>query len=180
MSLAASAPPLRPRRVACAARVGALVGAPCRTGAGAAVRSGDLRQHRLWTDAAAGGESGVEGTHGTGYRFMPCFTVNKKESALILCIAGAYPGLTAQQLAAPSVLPFAPQGQWNYHMLNAGRRRAALLRSPRLACCTTTRTRSSSLLELEPRSVLPRWSGARGPRAHRSLRRGDLRPVRFR
>lgn len=66
------------------------------------------------------GESGVEGTHGTGYRFMPCFTVNKKESALILCIAGAYPGLTAQQLAAPSVLPFAPQGQWNYHMLNAG------------------------------------------------------------
>ena len=60
-----------------------------------------------------------EGMHGTGYRFMPSFTVDKKESSVIVCIAGAYPGVTADQLAQPAVLPFAEPGKWNYHLLKA-------------------------------------------------------------
>ena len=64
--------------------------------------------------------SGVraEGTHGTGYRFMATSTMPKAESGpALLCIAGAYPGMTADQLLAPSPLPFAPNGRWNYHVL---------------------------------------------------------------
>jgi len=58
-----------------------------------------------------------EGTHGTGYRFMPVEAVGKSEGAALLCIAGAYPGLTAEQLSSPTPLPFAKSGAWNYHML---------------------------------------------------------------
>jgi hypothetical protein len=58
-----------------------------------------------------------EGSHSTGYRFMPTSSVERSVSSAILCIAGMYPGLTAAQLQSPSPLPFASAGQWNYHML---------------------------------------------------------------
>ena len=62
--------------------------------------------------------SRAEGTHGTGYRFMATSTMPKGDSGpALLCIAGAYPGLTSDQLLAPSPLPFAPKGMWNYHVL---------------------------------------------------------------
>ena len=58
-----------------------------------------------------------EGSHGTGFRFMPLSTMSKESSPVIVCIAGAFPGLTADQLLAPQPLPFAPAGKWNYHVL---------------------------------------------------------------
>lgn len=64
-----------------------------------------------------GGGERPDGAHGTGFRFMPLVTVDKGPSPAIVCLAGAYPGLTADQLDAPQPLPFAPTGGWNYHML---------------------------------------------------------------
>uniref|UniRef100_A0A7S2D8L0 Rubisco accumulation factor 1 C-terminal domain-containing protein n=1 Tax=Haptolina brevifila TaxID=156173 RepID=A0A7S2D8L0_9EUKA len=58
-----------------------------------------------------------EGSHGTGYRFMPLSSMSKEPAPALVCIAGAYPGLTADQLLAPQALPFAPAGRWNYHVL---------------------------------------------------------------
>ena len=58
-----------------------------------------------------------EGAHGTGYRFMPLSTITRESSPAVVCIAGLYPGLTADQLAAPQPVPFAQPGSWNYHML---------------------------------------------------------------
>lgn len=58
-----------------------------------------------------------EGSHSTGYHFMPLATCAKDSSPVVLCIAGAYPGMTAEQLLAPNPLPFAPPGRWNYHVL---------------------------------------------------------------
>jgi len=60
---------------------------------------------------------GPDGTHGTGYRFMPSDTMPKGSSPVILTIAGLYPGLSADDLLRPQPLPFAPKGQFNYHML---------------------------------------------------------------
>jgi len=61
--------------------------------------------------------SGPDGSHGTGYRFMPVSAMNKEAAPALLCIAGAYPGLTGEQLLTPQPLPFAPGGSWNYHVL---------------------------------------------------------------
>ena len=58
-----------------------------------------------------------DGAHGTGFRFMPLETISKDSSPVILCIAGFYPGLTADQLLSPAALPFSRPGAWNYHML---------------------------------------------------------------
>ena len=68
--------------------------------------------------AAPGTDSRPDGAHGTGFRFMPLETMSKEPAPALLCIAGAYPGLTADQLLAPTPLPFAPRGQWNYHVLS--------------------------------------------------------------
>lgn len=59
-----------------------------------------------------------DGSHGTGYRFMPLSTMPKDSAPALLSIAGAYPGLTGAQLLAPTALPFAPAGRWNYHVLS--------------------------------------------------------------
>ena len=59
----------------------------------------------------------VEGQHGTGSRFMPLTTVARDSSPAVVCVAGVYPGLTADQMRAPQPVPFAPPGRWNYHML---------------------------------------------------------------
>jgi hypothetical protein len=65
-------------------------------------------------------ESGrPEGVHSTGYRFMPLSTMAKENGPALICIAGAYPGITAEQLLAPQALPFAPFGRWNYHVLTS-------------------------------------------------------------
>ena len=58
-----------------------------------------------------------DGTHGTGFRFMPLETVSSESAPAVVCIAGVYPGLTAAELAAPQPVPFAAPGGWNYHML---------------------------------------------------------------
>lgn len=58
-----------------------------------------------------------EGTHGTGFRFMPLETVGQDSAPAVVCIAGVYPGLTSAELAAPQPVPFAAPGGWNYHML---------------------------------------------------------------
>ena len=65
-------------------------------------------------------QDGIErpdGAHGTGFRFMPMSSMNRDDSPVLLCLAGAYPGITADQLMAPSPLPFAPKGKWTYHRL---------------------------------------------------------------
>ena len=71
----------------------------------------------LNVQAAVGTMDRPEGAHGTGYRFMPLETVPKDTAPAVVCIAGAFPGLTRDQLAAPQPMPFAPPGSWNYHML---------------------------------------------------------------
>jgi len=59
------------------------------------------------------------GTHGTGYRFMPLTSLTNEPAPMLVAIAGAYPGLTAEQLLAPKPLPFPEAGKWNYHRLVA-------------------------------------------------------------
>lgn len=83
-----------------------------------------------------------EGTHGTGFRFMPVETVTKNSGAALLCIAGAYPGLTAEQLALPQPLPFSPNGAWNYHMLTGNAAPGGFVALP-----------GSHLLEAHPNTV---------------------------
>lgn len=58
-----------------------------------------------------------EGLHATGYRFMPVSTLPDGPPVMIFAIAGAYPGLTAEQLQAPDPLPYPEEGKWNYHRL---------------------------------------------------------------
>lgn len=58
-----------------------------------------------------------DGVHGTGFRFMPMSMLPDASSPSLICIAGAYPGLTAEQLETPQPLPFSPSGGWNYHRL---------------------------------------------------------------
>ena len=58
-----------------------------------------------------------EGSHGTGYRFMPVSAMANEFSPVLLPIAGMYPGLTVDQLAAPQPLPTPEKGQWIYHRL---------------------------------------------------------------
>jgi hypothetical protein len=58
-----------------------------------------------------------EGSHGTGYRFMPVSALTDVPSPVLLPIAGMHPGLTVDQLAAPQPLPMPEQGKWIYHRL---------------------------------------------------------------
>ena len=58
-----------------------------------------------------------EGVHGSGFRFMPMVSMQPEPSPALLAIAGAYPGITADQLLSPSALPQPDQGRWNYHRL---------------------------------------------------------------
>ena len=58
-----------------------------------------------------------EGAHGSGFRFMPMVSMLPEPSPALLAIAGAYPGITADQLLTPSALPQPDQGRWNYHRL---------------------------------------------------------------
>jgi len=58
-----------------------------------------------------------EGSHSTGFRFMPMNTMAQGSSPVLVCIAGLYPGLSADDLLRPHALPFAPAGFWNYHVL---------------------------------------------------------------
>jgi hypothetical protein len=60
-----------------------------------------------------------EGSHGTGFRFMPLSTMPKDSAPALVCLAGMFPGLTADDLLRPYPLPVAPNGRWNYHVLNA-------------------------------------------------------------
>ena len=46
-----------------------------------------------------------EGVHGSGFRFMPMVSMQPEPSPALLAIAGAYPGITADQLLSPSALP---------------------------------------------------------------------------
>ena len=62
-------------------------------------------------------QSRPEGSHGTGYRFMPVAALPNALSPVLLPIAGVHPGLTVNQLAAPQPLPMPEQGQWIYHRL---------------------------------------------------------------
>jgi len=62
-------------------------------------------------------QSRPEGSHGTGYRFMPVSALGDTPSPVLLPIAGAHPGLTVEQLAAPQPLPMPEQGEWIYHRL---------------------------------------------------------------
>lgn len=55
--------------------------------------------------------------HGTGFRFMPLSAMTFTSSPVLMCIAGAYPGVTADQILSPQPLPFASPGKWNYHRL---------------------------------------------------------------
>jgi len=63
------------------------------------------------------GSERPEGSHGTGFRFMPLDSMSSESSPVLMCLAGAYPGLTAEQLLAPTPLPFAVPGKWTYHRL---------------------------------------------------------------
>ena len=58
-----------------------------------------------------------EGSHGTGYRFMPLASIDKGVSPMLLPIAGFHPGINADQLMAPQSLPQAEPGRWIYHRL---------------------------------------------------------------
>jgi len=62
-------------------------------------------------------EGRPDGVHGTGFRFMPMSAMSPESAPVLLCIAGAYPGVTVDQFLSPQPLPFAPKGQWNYHRL---------------------------------------------------------------
>lgn len=64
------------------------------------------------------GTDRAEGTHGTGFRFMPLSQMPKDSSPHLVCIAGAYPGISAEELLRVKPLPVAPQGKWNYHVLS--------------------------------------------------------------
>ena len=58
-----------------------------------------------------------EGSHSTGYRFMPLSTVSKDSAPALVCLAGFFPGLSTDDLLRPQPLPFPPPGTWNYHVL---------------------------------------------------------------
>ena len=58
-----------------------------------------------------------EGDHGTGHRFMPMASMEWERSTVLLPIAGAYPGLSAADVATPMALPQAEPGKWMYHRL---------------------------------------------------------------
>ena len=73
---------------------------------------------------------------------MPIATCANEPSPAIVCIAGAYPGITADQLRAPSPLPFAEPGGWNYHMLQPGAAPGGFVAIP-----------GSVLLEASPDSI---------------------------
>ncbi|KAG5178195.1 hypothetical protein JKP88DRAFT_225645 [Tribonema minus] len=55
------------------------------------------------------------GLHGTGSRFLPIVQIGAREHyPRTVCIAGAYPGLTAEDIAAPTSGEPAEQGTWQY------------------------------------------------------------------
>lgn len=58
-----------------------------------------------------------EGSHSTGYRFMPLSTMPKGSAPVLVCLAGFFPGLSSDDLLRPQPLPFPPHGSWNYHVL---------------------------------------------------------------
>jgi len=60
-----------------------------------------------------------DGSHGTGYRFMPLSSLGLEAAPMLVAIAGVLPGLTGTQLLAPQPLPFPEMGKWNYHRLIA-------------------------------------------------------------
>jgi hypothetical protein len=51
---------------------------------------------------------------------MPMNSLTKEPSPVLISLAGAYPGITAEQLMAPTPLPFPAVGKWNYHRLTEG------------------------------------------------------------
>jgi hypothetical protein len=65
----------------------------------------------------SGSDGRPDGTHGTGFRFMPMSAMTATSSPVIVPIAGFIPGCTAQQFSAPVALPFAEPGTWNYFTL---------------------------------------------------------------
>lgn len=94
-------------------------------------------------------EGRPEGSHGTGYRFMPLSTMSKDASPALLCIAGLFPGLTADDLQRPQPLPFAPAGKWNYHVLTGDACSTGFVALP-----------GSSLLDSHPDTVAVVCSGS--------------------
>lgn len=58
-----------------------------------------------------------EGSHSTGFRFLPTNSMGRDSSPALLCIAGMYPGLSAEDVTRPEALPIPPQGKWNYYVL---------------------------------------------------------------
>lgn len=78
-----------------------------------------LRMSQSYETAGIGQSEKASGMHATGFRFMPISTMRRDEAALLFAIAGAYPGLTAEQLTAPQALPFPDPGKWNYHRLTS-------------------------------------------------------------
>jgi hypothetical protein len=49
---------------------------------------------------------------------MPLSTMPNEPSPHLVCLAGAYPGLSADDLLRVQPLPVAPKGRWNYHVLS--------------------------------------------------------------
>lgn len=83
-----------------------------------------------------------EGSHSTGFRFLPMMTTDKGSAPALMCIAGMYPGLTAEDIARPVALPVAPPGKWTYHVLTGE------------ACSSFVTVPGSTLLDRSPNSVV--------------------------
>lgn len=82
-----------------------------------------------------------EGSHSTGFRFLPLNTMDRGSSPALLCIAGMYPGLSAQDVTGPEALPIPPQGKWNYYVLTGE------------TCSNFVTIPGSDLLDRHPNSV---------------------------
>ena len=114
----------------------------------------------LSQEAAA--DNRPEGSHGTGYRFMPVSSMPNDLSPVLLPVAGMHPGLTVDQLAAPQPLPTPEQGQWIYHRLVGDALPTGFVALPgteQLSLCpdsvAVVCTCASLGLELADRQVLP-------------------------
>jgi len=83
-----------------------------------------------------------EGMHSTGFRFLPMASMDKGSSPALLCIAGMYPGLSAEDVKRPVALQIPPPGKWNYHVLTGE------------TCSSFVTVPGSSLLDHAPNSVV--------------------------
>lgn len=151
--------------------------APARPRAAVRCQGGVYNPEQAGFSLEASASTRPEGSHGTGYRFMPLSAMPKAPSPVLMPIAGAYPGLTSDQLAAPFGLPQPEDGKWVYHrLLGEGLPTGfvALPGSDQLAnrpnCVVVVCTSSSLGLELADGQVRPApselWSTAASNGVH--------------